>query len=263
MSLICTCPASVAINTIENVECPVSFGQIQKVIFQRIYNPNHTGFFDENRNSKYGGYNWEAVGNYFGNAPAGVIQAKFAATDAIKMVITPYINAPEDSGGDVRQTAGGNDDLSGVAEVLGGESVQFAGVLRSCPQSLIAALKELQCDALNGNLGVYLIDENGQVECLGIPGRTSPGSDLTTIVLPIPIRDLFIGDKIHGNYDGKDHNVISWNYLPNYSDNLIVVPKPKYYNPLTDLTNYEPEPEEEDSNPAVPLAPGTEVEDDN
>lgn len=123
-------------------------------------------------------------------------------------------------------TGGGNDDLGGIPETLGGNPVQFTGSLRSVPQEVIAAMKSLICEANAGNLGVYLFDENGQIEA--IQDETTP-----TTYYPIPVRGLFVGDKIHGNYDAKDSNAISWYYLPNYSDNLkIIVPE---FNPLTDL----------------------------
>ena len=87
-------------------------------------------------------------------------------------------------------------------------------------------MKELQCEAAAGNLGVFLFDENGKIEA--IKGKT------TGDYLPIPIRALFIGSKIHGNFDAKDSNAISWQYPDNYSDDLAIV-VPTDFNPLTDL----------------------------
>ena len=124
-------------------------------------------------------------------------------------------------------TSGGNDDLGGIPEVLGGEPVQFTGSLRSVPQSVIKAMKALQCEANAGNLGVYLFDENGKIEA--IQDETT-----ATTYYPVPIRALFIGSKVHGNFDAKDSNVISWYYPDNYSDDLVIVTPD--FNPLTDLT---------------------------
>lgn len=212
MSLICQCPAAAAIPTIPNVTCPENFGQIQKVAFQRLRKADGT------RNS-------------FTTTASILLKASWtaqlAATDGGKIVITPYINAPADSGGDARMTSGGNDDLGGVPQVLGGNPVQFDGSLRSVPQSVIKAMKELQCEANAGNLGVFLFDENGKIEA--IQDETTP-----TTYYPIPIRALFIGSKIHGNFDAKDSNAISWQYPDNYSDDLAIV-TPSDFNPLTDL----------------------------
>jgi hypothetical protein len=212
MSLICQCPAAAAIATIPNVTCPENFGQIQKVAFQRLRKADGT------RNS-------------FTTTAAITLKASWtallSAADGSKVVVSPYINAPADSGGDARMTSGGNDDLGGIAEVLGGNPVQFNGSLRSIPQSVIKTMKALQCEANAGNLGVFLFDENGKIEA--IQDETTP-----TTYYPIPIRALFIGSKIHGNFDAKDSNAISWQYPDNYSDDLAIV-TPSDFNPLTDL----------------------------
>jgi len=216
MSLICQCPAAAAIETIPNVTCPENFGQIQKVAFQRLRQADGTV-------------------NKFTTAASILLKASWtallAAANGSKIVVSPYINAPADSGGDARMTSGGNDDLGGIPTVLGGNPVQFDGSLRSIPQSVIKTMKELQCEANAGNLGVFLFDENGKIECLQ---ETIPGTTPTVNYLPIPIRALFIGSKIHGNFDAKDSNAISWQYPDNYSDDLVIV-APTDFNPLTDL----------------------------
>ena len=212
MSLICQCPAAAAITTIPAVTCPENFGQIQKVAFQRLRKADGT------RNS------------FTATAAIGLKAswtALLAATDGSKVVVSPYINAPADSGGDARMTSGGNDDLGGVTEVLGGNPVQFDGSLRSIPQAVIKVMKELQCEANSGNLGVYLFDENGKIQA--VQDQTT-----ATTFYPIPIRSLFIGSLIHGNFDAKDSNAISWQYPDNYSDDLAIV-TPTDFNPLTDL----------------------------
>lgn len=212
MSLICQCPAAAAIPTIPNVTCPENFGQIQKVAFQRLRKADGT------RNSFTATAAITALASW---------TALLAATDGSKVVVSPYINAPADSGGDARMTSGGNDDLGGIPTVLGGNPVQFDGQMRSVPQSVIKAMKELQCEANAGNLGVFLFDENGKIEAL-------QDQTTATTYYPIPIRALYIGSKIHGNFDAKDSNAISWQYPDNYSDDLVIV-TPTDFNPLTDL----------------------------
>ena len=212
MSLICQCPAATAIETIPVVSCPENFGQIQKVAFQRLRKADGT------KNSFTSTAAITALASW---------TALLAAADGSKIAVSPYVNAPADSGGDARMTSGGNDDLGGIPEVLGGEPVQFTGSLRSVPQSVIKAMKALQCEANAGHLGVYLFDENGKSEA--IQDETT-----ATTYYPIPIRALFIGSKVHGNFDAKDSNVISWYYPDNYSDDLVIVTPD--FNPLTDLT---------------------------
>ena len=212
MSLICQCPAAAAIPTIPNVTCPENFGQIQKVAFQRLRKADGT------RNSFTATAAITALASW---------TPLLSADDGSKVVVTPYINAPADSGGDARMTSGGNDDLGGIPNVLGGNPVQFDGQMRSVPQSVSKAMKELQCEANAGNLGVFLFDENGKIEAL-------QDETTATTYYPIPIRALFIGSKIHGNFDAKDSNAISWQYPDNYSDDLVIV-TPTDFNPLTDL----------------------------
>lgn len=216
----CQCPAATAIPDVPNVQCSESFGQIQKIAIMRLRKADGT------RNAF-------VVTGSSGSQTGGIEklaswETKLSASDGSKIVVTPFVYAPADSGGDVRLSGGGNDDLGGVPMVLGENPVQFAAQLRAIPQAVAKALKQLQCEANAGNLGVMLFDENGNIEAVQ-DGTT------TTTYYPIPVRAFFVGSKIHGNYDAKDSNVISWYYAENYSDDLAIV-KPEF-NPLTDLVN--------------------------
>lgn len=213
MALICQCPQAAAIADVPNASCPVNFGQIQKIAFQRLTKADGT------KNSFTQTAAITALASW---------TALLAAKDGSKIVVSPYVYSPADSGGDARMTGGGNDDLGGIPEVLGGNPIEFTAQMRSIPQAIAKALKSLSCESNVGNLGVFLFDENGQIEA--IQDETTP-----TTYYPIPVRAFFVGDKVHGNYDAKDSNAISWQYAENYSDNLaIVVPE---FNPLTDLIN--------------------------
>lgn len=214
MALTCSCPAAAAIPNVPNVTCEESFGQIQKAAFVRLTSG--------------------AVRNGFKTANSILLKTSWtaflSAEDGTKIVVTPYIYAPADSGGEPRLSSGGNDDLGGIPTVLGEEPIQFQGQLRGIPQSVATALKELACEANAGNLGVYLFDENGRIEA--IKGATDGD------YFPIPVRGFYVGSKLHGNYDGKDYNLLQWNYAENYSDGLVIL-KPTDFNPLTDLVNAE------------------------
>lgn len=192
--------------------CPESFGQIQKVAFQRLY--KSTG---EKISFK---------------ADAGIEKKAswtplLAADDDTKIVISPYIQAPTAEAGAARTFGGGNETLGGVEEILGREPTPFTGVMRKLPQKIIKALKELQCESWGDNLGVYLFDENGAI------GAIQDAKTATTHY-PIPIRSLFIGDKTLGGYEAPDSNNIQWAFLPNWSDDLALI-VPEDFNPLTDL----------------------------
>lgn len=208
----CKCPAATAITTIPAVTCPETFGQIQKVAFQRLRKADGT------KNSFTSTAAITALASW---------SALLSAADSTKIVVSPYIQAPTNEAGAARTFGGGNETLGGVEEIIGREPNSFTAVLRKIPQSVIKVLKELQCESWGDNLGVYLFDENGNIEA--IQDETT-----ATTFYPIPIRSLFIGDKSHGGLEAPDNNAISWSFLPNYSDNLSIV-TPADFNPLTDL----------------------------
>lgn len=192
--------------------CPESFGQIQKVAFQRLY--KSTG--EKNSFKTDAGIEKKASWTPL-----------LSADDDTKIVISPYIQAPTAEAGAARTFGGGNETLGGLEEIVGRESTPFTGVMRKLPQKIIKALKELQCESWGDNLGVYLFDENGAI------GAIQDAKTATTHY-PIPIRSLFIGDKTLGGYEAPDSNNIQWVFLPNWSDDLAII-VPQDFNPLTDL----------------------------
>ena len=207
----CACPANAALTTIPAQGCAESFGQIQKVAFQRLTSAGSKNKFTS-------------------TAAIGVKAswtALMAAADSTKVVISPYIQAPTVEAGAARTFGGGNETLGGVEIVIGRNPSSFSGVMRAVPQSVIKVMKALQCEAQGDNLGVILFDENGNIEA--VEDATTTGT-----FYPIPIRSLFIGDKSHGGLEAPDSNAISWMFLPNYSDDLKIV-APSDFNPLTDL----------------------------
>lgn len=210
--MICKCPAGTALPDIPVSNCPESFGQIQKVAFQRLY--KSTG--EKNSFTTDAGIEKKASWTPL-----------LSADDDTKIVISPYIQAPTAEAGAARTFGGGNETLGGVEEIVGREPTPFTGVMRKLPQKIIKALKELQCESWGDNLGVYLFDENGAI------GAIQDAKTATTHY-PIPIRSLFIGDKTLGGYEAPDSNNIQWAFLPNWSDDLAFI-VPGDFNPLTDL----------------------------
>lgn len=210
--MICKCPAGTALPDIPVSNCPESFGQIQKVAFQRLY--KSTG--EKNSFKTDAG-----IGKKASWTPL------LSADDDTKIVISPYIQAPTAEAGAARTFGGGNETLGGVEEIVGREPTPFTGVMRKLPQKIIKALKELQCESWGDNLGVYLFDENGAIGAI-------QDAKIATTHYPIPIRSLFIGDKTLGGYEAPDSNNIQWVFLPNWSDDLAII-GPEDFNPLTDL----------------------------
>lgn len=207
----CQCPAAPALTTIPAQGCAESFGQIQKVAFQRLTTAGAKNSFTSSAGIKLKA-SWTAL---------------MSAADSTKVVISPYIQAPNVEAGAARTFGGGNETLGGVEMIIGREPTPFTGVIRAVSQSVIKAIKALQCETIADNLGVYLFDENGNI--CAVQDQATP-----TTFYPIPIRSLFVGDKSFGGLEAPDSNAIQWSFLPNYSDDLAIV-SPTDFNPLTDL----------------------------
>jgi hypothetical protein len=205
----CSCPAGTAIASVPNASCPQDFGQIQKIIFQRIFSTGTTKNSMTEANAKLLA-TWTAL---------------FSATAGTKMVITPYVEAPAADGGDAITFGGGNDTVGGVTKVIGRNPVNMTFALRQIDQSIAKALKALMCE----NVGVYLINGDGQI--MGISDHAT-----TPKFFPIPITSLFVGDLRLNGLDTPDENALSFSFQPNWSDDAVVI-TPTDFNPLTDLAN--------------------------
>lgn len=204
----CSCPAGAALPAVPNASCPQDFGQVQKIIFQRIFKTAGTkNSFTQTASIKQLS-SWTAL---------------FSASDGTKCVITPYVEAPTSDGGDAITFGGGNDTVGGTTKVIGRNPVNMSFVMRQMTQDVIKALKGLQCE---DELGVYLVNGDGQILAV-----SSADNEYT----PIPIRSLFISDLKLMGLDNPDENALSFSFLPNWSDDVKVVTPD--FNPLTDLSN--------------------------
>lgn len=210
MSLLCNCPAGAALADIPISECPESFGQVQKVIFQRIFSTGSTknSFVAATADPKLKA-SWTPL---------------LAAADGSKVVQSPYIQAPTTEAGAAKTYGGGNETLGGIEIIIGREPTSFTGNILRSTQDTITALKTFMCETV----GVYLVDEFGRIGAL-VDNRTTP-----TMYFPIPIQGLFVGDKSLGGLEAPDMNVVSWKFFPNWSDNLVIL-TPTDFNALTDL----------------------------
>lgn len=210
MGLNCGCPAGAHLADLEIAECKESLGQIQKILIQRVY--KSTGELNK--------------------IEAATIKAKaqmtplMSAADGTKIIVSPYIQNPTTEPGAARTFGGGNQTLNGIEIVIGREPTTFSGVIYQESQNVIKTMKQYSCE----KIGVYLIDENGNIGCLS--------DDDGTNYMPIPIDKFFIGDKKLGGFEEPDSNTIEWSFYPNWSDNLVILKSSEFdYNPLSDLVN--------------------------
>lgn len=191
------CPADSTLPTIPAETCAQNFGQRQKFIFQRLRDGhgNRIPITDVDA------------------AKISTWIALKAAQDDTKIAVTPFIENPADDGGDARTYGGGNETLNGIEMVVGSNPINVTCRLNGKKQDIIAALKLLECEALSNNLGVYAINEKGQIE------GVHEGRDW----YPAPIQKFYVSDKKHGDFDGPDYNDMSFSYAPGYSDSLDVI----------------------------------------
>ena len=209
----CSCPAGAALPSVPNASCPQDFGQVQKIIFQRIFKTAGT------KNS----FTQTASIKQLSSWTALFSQNESSDAPGSKCVITPYVEAPTSDGGDAITFGGGNDTVGGTTKVIGRNPVNMSFVMRQMTQDVIKALKGLQCE---DELGVYLVNGDGQILAV-----STKDNEYT----PIPIRSLFISDLKLMGLDNPDENSLSFSFLPNWSDDAKVVTPD--FNPLTDLSN--------------------------
>ena len=206
MGLNCGCPAGAHLADLEIPDCKESMGQVQKVLIQRVYKSTGVKNTITDPTKKA---SWTTL---------------LSAADGTKVVVSPYIQGPTTEPGAARTFGGGNQTLGGIEIIIGREPTTFSGTLYQESQATIATLKEYMCE----NVGVFLIDENGNIGCL------KDGEAYA----PVPIGKLFVGDKKLGGFEEPDSNTIEWSFFPNWSDKLVILKSAEMdFNPLTDLAN--------------------------
>jgi hypothetical protein len=210
MGLNCGCPLGAHLDDLTILDCKESLGQIQKICFQRVYSAAGTM-------------------NSIADATKKVsFTPLFAAADGTKMVVSPYIQGPTSEAGAARTFGGGNQTVGGVELIIGREPSTFSAMIYQESQKTVKTLKKYMCE----NVGVWLIDENGNIGCI-VDDLTTP-----TKYMPIPVGKLFIGDKKLGGFEEPDSNSIEWVFYPNWSDNFYIVKRSSLdFNPLTDFVN--------------------------
>ncbi len=205
----CGCPRGASLQTIPVHDCPESMGQVQKLIFQRIYKSGDelNSIADPTKLAS-----WTPL---------------LTASDGTKAVITPFISEPTAEPGEARTYGGGNATVGGVEIILGTNPTAFTAKILRSPQDTIKAMKELMCE----DVGVYLVDGHGNIGCIK---KSTSGGSPTTAYYPIPVQSVFVSDKGLGGFEAPDSNNISFSFLPGWSDDFAIV-TPSDFNPLRDL----------------------------
>lgn len=209
MSLLCTC-ADAEISDITTSDCPQKFGQVQKILLQRKYSSGST-------------LNEITISTTNPNLLA-TWTALQSASDGTKVQTSPFLQNPTSEAGESREYGGGNTTLGGIPIVIGRQPSTFDAEILWYKQSTIEELKKYECE----NVGVFLIDEHGQIagltDDLGTPTKFKP----------IPIKSFFVSDLKLGNFEEPNRNMVKWYFEPNWSDKFHIV-TPSDFDALSDL----------------------------
>jgi len=201
----CVCPDEI-LTTINVDDCEVHIGQIQKAFFQKLGNSFDIAGVDDPKLKA----DWDAL---------------VAAVDATKVVVSPLIKSEPkiEPGGPV--TKGGNDNstLNGVVLNTGNNPAVFSGKFSGLNGPTIKALRTLECQ---GKLGVYLVNQYGQ-----IGGKSA---DIAVKFEPIQITSFNIGSKENQGFGEIDYNTITFALPYNYDEELVWI-DPTDFNALIDL----------------------------
>ena len=187
-SLSVCCPRPTAIASAVTVlnPCPSDVGQIQKLVFWRR-------------------------GQSIASVATAVIQTTWttllAATGDTKAVVTPFIANVELVASEPREFGGGNETRWGAPIRKGGGSSMFKASIYQEDQDVIAALKDLACEALD----VVMINESNQFIYSDTSGFTG---------FEVAANSLFVSDKGIGGLDDADQNTIQFNLKPEWSNTL-------------------------------------------
>ncbi len=210
MSLLTTCPIGPAIVDVVIDNCPSNVGQIQKLIFQRIYQDDGTTL------------------NSIAAADATLLATWtpfFAETDSTKMQATPFISAPENELGAPITYGGGNDTVNGELITMGYEPGKFTCKLLQAHAKTAESLKGL----VGEMIGVYFVNEHSRI------WADSNDAASPSLYYPIYITDFTVSDRKLGGRVEPDYYMISFNLPPNWSNKLNeIIP---VFDPLTALSN--------------------------
>lgn len=186
----CVCPVGTYLTTIGGLTCPTSFGQTQKLIFQR------------NGAAGYG-----SVSTVIVLATWTVLKA---AVDATKTVITPFMSALAIETGKAKEFGSGNEVRNGIPIVFGKDPTKVTVKLFEYSSSIIRDMAALACEP---DLEVGFINE------VGFFGLRTVGA----VYKGFPIQSLFISDRTLGGFDSPDYYDLQFQLKPNWSEYFTIV----------------------------------------
>ena len=184
LSVCCPVPTGIASAVTVLNPCPDDVGQIQKLIFWRR-------------------------GNSIASIATALIKATWdallMATDDTKAIFSPFVANVESPFSEPREFGGGNETRWGSPIRKGGQSTTFKASMYQEDQDVIAALKDLACEALD----VLFVNEANQLIYNDIGG--------VVYGFQIAENSFNVSVKGFGGQDDADMNIMTFNLKPNWS----------------------------------------------
>ena len=184
LNVCCPVPSAVASAVTVLNPCPDDVGQIQKLIFWRR-------------------------GNSIASVATALIPTTWTtllvALDDTKAIMSPFVANVESPFSEPREFGGSNETRHGAIIRKGSASTTFKASMYQEDQDVIAALKDLACEALD----VLFVNEANQLIY----------DDRSGVVYGFEIAEnsLYVSDKGIGGQDDADVNIMTFNLKPNWS----------------------------------------------
>lgn len=207
-----TCPPAAAIGGITIPDCPVGFGQIQKLILMRYYS---TG----------------ATKNVFTAAEMDDLTAfntKAVAADGTKLQITPFLQNPESTPGEPVTFGGGNETVDGAEIIVALNPTTLTFRIDFLPAETLAQLKAFAGE----KLGIMLVDGNGQIGA----AADDPASPANYYPIRVVENTYFVSDVVLGGREAPDSVNMQLSLPAGWSDDVVPF-KPTTFDPLTEIAN--------------------------
>jgi hypothetical protein len=190
----CVCPVGSFLTTIGTLTCPTSFGQVQKLIFQRAGGLSSAGLGTTTTGSTDTYSTWTTLA---------------AATTNAKIVVTPFVAGFTPEPGGPREFGSGNEVRDGIPIIYGTNPTKVKVKVYEASKTIAANLKALECETIQ----VALVNENGQVAF----DATNTGA-----VVGFDVQSYHVSDRILGGFDGPDYYEISFSMPGNWSSGWYV-----------------------------------------
>lgn len=206
------CPPATP-QSIRTSECLERFGEVQKIILQRTFDDGTINAITIATTDPALLATWTAL---------------FAATDNTKAQITPFINAMTNEVGDPIEVGGVGSTVGGIVKKIGSNASPFTGEFHDEERKV---MKDLKVWAREKNVSIFLVNEFGDI------GGYADNLETPTTFRGIPaLETFFVSDKKLGMKADVDKDMVSWSFLPNWSDNFYIV-TPTDFNAVSDLVN--------------------------